>query len=205
MHKRCAFVAVLAFAAALSRARPACADAIPAGITQAVITLDPTLTRVDFTLPGSIHTTRGTFRLQSGTIAVDPQTGTAGGKIIVDASSGDSGDSLRDARMTGNILEAARYPEIIFAPEAASGHVDPQGAFDGIITGTLYLHGGHHPISMQTQGRVEGDHVNATANFTVPYVEWGMEDPSMLFLTVAKSVDLKITAAGHVTWIPAAP
>lgn len=54
---------------------------------------------------------------------------------------------------------------------------------------------------MDAQGRVEGGRVIATAHFAVPYVQWGLKDPSMLFLTVSKSVDIEITAAGLVTWI----
>lgn len=169
-----------------------------------MITLDPAATRIDFTLPGSIHATHGIFRLRSGSLTLDPRNGKAGGKIIVDASSGDSGNSMRDARMKDSILEASRYPDIIFVPETAAGQLDAQGAFHGSVMGTFYLHGASHEISMDTQGRIEGEHVTATAHFVVPYVEWVMEDPSMLFLQVSKSVELEVTTAGHVTWIPGA-
>ncbi len=204
MPKRLASIAAILFAAALSCAAPASSNPVPAGTSEAVVTLDPAQTRIDFTLPGSVHTTRGTFHLQSGSMSVDPRSGKASGKIIVDASSADSGDSLRDARMKGSILEVGRYPDIVFVPESATGKLDAQGAFQGSVTGTLYLHGGSHQISMETQGQVEGDRMTATARFAVPYVEWGMEDPSMLFLKVSKSVDLKVVTAGHVTWIPGA-
>jgi hypothetical protein len=39
-----------------------------------------------------------------------------------------------------------------------------------------------------------------TAHFSIPYVQSGLKDPSVLFLTVAKQVDIDIATAGRVTW-----
>ena len=35
---------------------------------------------------------------------------------------------------------------------------------------------------------------------SVTYVEWGVEDPNVLFLTVAKKVDIDIATSGNVAW-----
>jgi hypothetical protein len=53
---------------------------------------------------------------------------------------------------------------------------------------------------MEVKGRLVGDSLIAASHFSVPYVEWGMEDPSLLLLTVAKQVDIDIATAGHVVW-----
>src|ERR1700720_4698449 len=71
-----------------------------------VLELDPSKTIVEFRLDGRLHTTHGKFQLERGTIEADSDTGKAEGAIVVDAASGDSGDSMRDKRMRERILEA---------------------------------------------------------------------------------------------------
>ena len=53
---------------------------------------------------------------------------------------------------------------------------------------------------MEVQGQVVGDSLVAKSHFSVPYVEWGMEDPSVLFFTVEKQVDIDIATEGHIVW-----
>src|ERR1700722_711730 len=74
--------------------------------------LDPSKTLIEFRLPGPLHTIHGTFKLERGTIIADPATGKAGGSIVVDARSGDTGIGARDNEMQESVLEAQRYPEI---------------------------------------------------------------------------------------------
>jgi hypothetical protein len=50
---------------------------------------------------------------------------------------------------------------------------------------------------MQVKSHIEGGRVNATADFEVPYVKWGMKDPSTLFLRVKNSVLINIVAVGR--------
>ena len=68
------------------------------------------------------------------------------------------------------------------------------------MQGVLTLHGGKHDVALTAQGQLVGDNLTATAHFSVLYVEWGMKDPSILFLTVAKQVDIDIATTGHVVW-----
>src|ERR1019366_4460769 len=165
-----------------------------------VLALDPSKTLVEFKLGGSIHTTHGNFQLKRGTIKVDEATGKAEGEIVVDAASGKSGDFLRDNRMRDSVLEAATWPEIIFSPRRIDGHLDAQGNFQAKLEGVLVLHGARHDVVIKTQGSLHGDDLIATGHLSIPYVEWGLKDPSVLFLSVAKEVDIDIATAGHVTW-----
>jgi polyisoprenoid-binding protein YceI len=166
-----------------------------------VINLDPTRTLVEFRLGGSIHDTHGKFQFKGGSIKAYPATGKAEGTIVVDAASGDSGDSLRDDRMKDSVLEAGKFPEIVFSARHIEGHVDHSGGFRAKLEGVLKLHGGEHQIVMETSGTLIGGNLVATAHFSIPYVDWGLKDPSVLFLTVAKQVDIDIATAGVVTWI----
>ncbi len=167
-----------------------------------VIKLDPAKTLVEFRLGGSPHTTHGKFQLSTGIIKADSATGKAEGTIVVDAASGDSGDSIRDNRMKDSVLEAEKFPEITFIARHIEGHLDHRGLFQAKLEGVQKLHGADHTLVMDTHGTLIDDNLVATAHFSIPYVEWGLKDPSVLFLTVAKQVDIDIdiATAGRVTW-----
>ncbi|HWN57947.1 MAG TPA: YceI family protein [Methylomirabilota bacterium] len=165
-----------------------------------VIKLDPAKTLVEFRLGGSLHTTHGKFLLRTGIIKADSASGKAEGTIVVDAASGDSGDSLRDNRMKNSVLEAEKFPEITFIARHIEGHLDRGGGFQAKSEGALKLHGAEHEIVMDTRGTLIDDNLVATAHFSIPYVQWGLKDPSLLFLTVAKQVDIDIATTGRVTW-----
>ena len=158
---------------------------------------------MEFRLGGALHNTHGKFQLKYGTIKADSATGDAEGSIVVDAASGESGDILRDHRMRAGVLETQAYPEITFDPQHIDGHLDDQDNFQAKLEGVLTLHGGRHQIAIETRGKLIDDDLVATAHFSIPYVEWGLKDPSLLFLTVAKDVDIDIAMSGHITWLAA--
>lgn len=161
---------------------------------------DPHHTVVAFHLGGNLHEVHGTFALSHGTLTVDPETGAASGTIVIDAKSGESGNASRDTRMASAVLEADHYPEITFRAERVDGHREPDGAFHGALHGVLTLHGADHETVVAVDGRLQGDVVAARAHFTIPYVAWGLPDPSILLLTVEKTVDVDVTTEGRVTW-----
>jgi len=180
------------------------ASASSAGTRIGIINLDPAKTLVEFRLGGSLHSTHGKFQLRTGIIKADSATGKAEGTIVVDAASGDSGDSIRDHRMKDSVLEAEKFPEITFTARHIEGHLDRGGVFQAKLEGVLKLHGADHALTIDAHGTLIDDNLVATAHFSIPYVEWGLKDPSVLFLTVAKQVDIDIATAGRVTW-PARP
>jgi polyisoprenoid-binding protein YceI len=166
----------------------------------AAVELDPQRTVIHFTVGGALHETHGTFRLERGAIDVDPATGATRGVVVVDAASGDSGSAARDHRMRDRVLEADAHPEIEFRPARIDGVLGTQGEFDGTIQGALRLHGATHEIGMTAHGQLAGSDLTATCHFSIPYVAWGLTDPSVLFLEVAKEVSIDVSAVGHVQW-----
>jgi len=169
-------------------------------VRSGTLVLDPSKTLIEFRLPGSIHTTHGIFKLEHGTIRADLPAGEASGAIVVDARSGDSGIGARDDRMKESVLEVQKYPTIAFEPRHVSGQLAKDGQFHARLQGVLTLHGAGHHAVMDVQGRLVGDSLVAKSHFSVPYVEWGLEDPSFLFFTVAKKVDVDIATEGHIVW-----
>ncbi|MGH9622005.1 MAG: YceI family protein [Bryobacteraceae bacterium] len=163
-----------------------------------VITLDPTKTKVDFTLSATLHAVHGTFRLQSGHVAFDQSAHIITGDIVVEAASGDSDDAIRDRRMRREVLQVRRYPEIRFNPIAFSGPVAMNGVSRIEVTGLLTIHGQAHRITFPIKVQMSDKKVTATGRFILPYVRWGMKPPSVFFLKVSKSVQIDITAVGQV-------
>src|SRR5450631_1553732 len=88
---------VVSFASASASSQQA-ATRTTAPASEIVLTLDPAQSKVHWTVDSALHTVHGTFALKSGTLHFDPETGKAGGEIIVFATSGESGSSMRDAR-----------------------------------------------------------------------------------------------------------
>ena len=167
----------------------------------AVLELDPAKTAIAFSLTGWPHDTHGTFKLKRGLIRIYPATGKMDGIVIVDASSGNSGEPMRDARMTSSILEASRFPEISFAPQQAESHGDPQREFPVRVRGLLSLHGAQHDFTVDALVSHEANNTTIHCSFVIPYVEWGLEDPSILILKVSKEVRVDLTAHARLSWI----
>ena len=102
--------------------------------------------------------------------------------------------------MRDTVLESAAHPDLEFRPARIDGVLGPQGEFNGTIHGALSLLGAAHEIDMTAHGQITGSDLTATCHFSVPYVAWGLTDPSVLFLEVAKEVSIDVTAVGHLRW-----
>jgi polyisoprenoid-binding protein YceI len=166
---------------------------------QMTVNLDPAQTKIQWTLGATMHTVHGTFQLKSGRVTFDPQSGDASGEIIVDATSGESGNPSRDKKMHKEVLESPRYPEIIFSPKHVTGKVADQGTSNLQVQGVLRLHGANHDLTLSVPVEKKGNAVSASTSLVVPYQEWGMKDPSTFFLKVEKTVSLSVSSAGHIT------
>jgi polyisoprenoid-binding protein YceI len=166
-----------------------------AGAAEYQLHLTPESTEVRWTLGDVLHTVHGTFKLRRGDIVFDAETGSARGEVVVDAASGASGSSARDARMHKQVLESAIYPDVSFAPDRLEGKVDLIGTSNVKLHGKFTIHGATHEITVPVQVSAKGNTVEAEIKFNVPYVEWGMKDPSTFILKVNKSVQIEVKAA----------
>jgi polyisoprenoid-binding protein YceI len=163
------------------------------------IVFNPANTSIQWTLVDVLHTVHGTFKLQQGTVRFDPETGSAEGLLVVDAKSGFSGSSARDKKMHQNFLESERYPTITFAPKHVSGEFDLKGDHSVVVDGVFSMHGSDHPLKLHVQVHPEQGGIRADTQFTVPYVQWGIKDPSTFVLRVNKTVDINIEGTATVT------
>jgi polyisoprenoid-binding protein YceI len=194
-HAACAILIIAAFlSVAAAPPIPGAPQAAPQEIT---LNVDPAQSKVHYVVDSTVHTVHGTFELKKGsTVHFDPETGKAGGEVAVYATSGDSGNSSRDQRMHKEILETGKYPEAIFRPRQIEGKVARSGASDVRVQGVILLHGGEHEIEVLVHAELSGDHWTGTAKFGVPYILWGIKDPSNWLLKVKPVVNMEIDMAG---------
>jgi polyisoprenoid-binding protein YceI len=171
------------------------------------VILDPAQTIVAFTLDSTLHEVHGTFKLKSGEIHFDPASGKASGRIIVDATTGDSGDKSRDKKMHQGILESQKFPEITFRPQKITGTFNPQGASQLELEGIFQLKGQDHPLTATIAvGPAAGTTLHATVRFRIPYIKWGLKDPSTWLLKASDTVNVEIQASSKITGqVSAAP
>lgn len=169
------------------------------GFAQKVtVHLDPAETEIKWTLTDTLHVVHGTFTLKSGVMIFDPKTGIAEGEILVDAASGASGISMRDSAMKKKVLETDKYPEVFFHPAKVAGEPKPGSLQDVTVDGTFNIHGADHALRMGVKVQTNGDKIIATTHFVVPFVDWGMKDPSNFVLKVGKQVDVDVVAHGTI-------
>jgi polyisoprenoid-binding protein YceI len=179
------------------------ASARHAHAQETVLELDPAQTQIGFTLGDVLHTVHGMFKLRQATISFNPTTGQAGGLVVVDATSGDSGSHARDRKMHKDVLQSEQYPEITFVPQRVQGQVLPAGDFKVLVDGVFTMHGESHPLTLLVQANATGEELTANVTFSVPYVNWGLKNPSTLILRVNSTVDIAIQSAGHIRLVAA--
>ena len=173
-------------------------NAAPLHAQALTLNLDPAGTKIEFTLGASFHTVHGTFHLKSGTIHFDPATGKASGIITVDSTSAETGNESRDRKMHKDVLESAKYPEVTFSPTEVVGAVSTRGDSTVQVKGIFRLHGDEHAISFTIPVQLSPGKLAATTHFTIPYVAWGLKNPSNLFLHVSDKVEVSVAAVGQI-------
>jgi polyisoprenoid-binding protein YceI len=156
----------------------------------------PPKTTIAFTLGDILHTVHGSFQLKSGDVEYKSSTKSVSGNLIVDATSAQSGNHSRDHKMHKEILESNRYPVISFRPDRVEGTVASMGSSTIQVHGIFSIHGSDHELTMPVRVEVFPDHWTADTHFTVPYVKWGMKNPSTFVLRVSESVEIDVHASG---------
>jgi polyisoprenoid-binding protein YceI len=190
---------LLGFAVALSAAAiPARQQTAPVATSEIALTLDTSHSTVHWSVDSTLHTVHGTFALKSGTVHIDPETGKASGEVVVSAVSGESGNDSRDARMHKEILETKKYPEVVFHPSQVEGKVARSGPSDLKLHGVFTIHGSEHDLDASVHAELTGDHWNGTCKFEVPYVQWGIKDPSSFLLKVKPVVKVELEMSGQI-------
>ncbi len=159
--------------------------------------IDPAKSDVSFSLGATGHQTHGTFQVQSGAVSFNPSAAKMSGKVVVTAMSGKTGNDKRDEKMWNEVLDAPHFTDVTFAPQSYEGKLSPDGDSTIQVSGIFTLHGTPHQMTVPMQVHIQGMNCVTKTHFVVPYVQWGLKDPSVFILKVAKEVDVDLTLAGE--------
>lgn len=153
---------------------------------------------VKMTLKTTHEIVNGTFHVQSGAIEFDRSTAKMGGSIVVAAGSGKTGNDTRDKKMDKDILKVQQYATVSFAPKAFTGTIAPAGDSTIQVSGTFTLLGTPHDITVPMQIHTEGSNATAKAQLIIPYVQWGLKNPSFLIWKADNDVTVDLNLAGKI-------
>lgn len=181
--------------------------AAPLAAAPRVLELDAARTAIELRFGATLQTVRGALGPVAGTIQFDDETGNpAQGAVVIDLVEASTGVARRDRKMHQKILETSEYPRAVFRVERLD-LPSPlrQGRNTLQLHGTLEFHGERRPLALPALAMVEGDELTATGTVDIPYVEWGLRDPSYLLLRVAKQVRAAVRAVGTLRSPPSSP
>jgi len=169
-----------------------------AGAHEIILNIDPALSTVHYSVSSSLHTVHGTFAVKRGILRLEPGSRKAAGEIVVDAVSGESGNNSRDKRMHKEVLDSARFTDIVFRPDRVEGSVQPAGTSSAQLHGVFLLHGSEHELTVPVQAELQSERWKGTATFSVPYNDWGLKNPGNFLLKVDHAVSIEVDMAGSI-------
>jgi polyisoprenoid-binding protein YceI len=167
-------------------------------VKQVTLDLDRPACKIDFALGAVLHTVHGTFEVKEGMLRLDLASSKISGRIVVDVKSGNTGNDERDRHMHLDVLESARFPEAVFSPDRFAGRLALAGQSEVGVHGVLRIHDQDHDVTLPAKVSVENGRFTATSHFSIPYVKWGMRDPSTFLLHVNETVEVEMRAAGTI-------
>jgi polyisoprenoid-binding protein YceI len=99
--------------------------------------------------------------------------------------------------MHREILESVKFPEIVFTPTQITGAVAAQGTSKVEVSGRFLLHGREHDMKVPVEVVADGQKLQLAMHFVIPYVEWGLKNPSNFLLHVSDKVEVDVHADGR--------
>ena len=171
--------------------------ATPASAEEWLIGMDPQRTSVSFKLKATMHTVHGTAAA-SGSLRLNTEGGVMTGEVAIDATTAETGNPKRDKKMHAKVLLTADNPRIVLRARRLEGDLALEGTSEVTLHGKMEILGQSHEISIPLRIQINGGRFTAGAEFEIPYVEWGLDDPSTFVLRVAKEVQVMIEAEGTI-------
>ena len=161
--------------------------------------INPDASEVSMKLNTTHEVVHGTFHVQSGSIEFDRSATTISGNVIVAAGSGKTGNDSRDKKMNKDILKVDQFTTVSFAPKTYKGTIPSSGDSTIQVSGVFTLLGTPHDLTIPMQIHLDGSKGTATAQLVVPYVQWGLKNPSFLIWKAENDVAIDIKLVGQIS------
>jgi polyisoprenoid-binding protein YceI len=161
--------------------------------------VNPDASEVKIKLNTTHEIVNGMFHVQSGSVDFDRTASKMSGLVIVLAGSGKTGNGSRDKKMNNDILKVDQYTTVSFAPKTYSGTIASSGDSTIQVSGVFTLLGTPHDLAIPMQIHIEQSKATAKAQFAVPYVQWGLKNPSFLFWKAENDVAIDLNLIGQVS------
>ena len=172
----------------------------PAALAQhQTFAVNPDASEIKMKLNTTHEVVNGTFHIQSGSIEFDRSNHKMSGSVAVLAGSGKTGNDSRDKKMNKDILKVDQYETVSFAPKNYSGTIAPYGDSTIQVSGVFTLLGTAHDLTIPMQIHMDGSKATARAKFVVPYVQWGLKNPSFMFWKAENDVAIDLNLVGQVS------
>ena len=172
----------------------------PAALAQhQTFVVNPDASEVKMTLKTTHELVSGTFHVQSGSIEFDSSGPKMSGSVVVLAGSGKTGNDSRDKKMNKDILKVGEHASILFEPKTHTGAIAPSGDSTIQVTGIFTLLDTPHEITVPMLVHFDGTSTTARAHFVVPYVEWGLKNPSFLIWKADNDVAIDLNLVGTIS------
>ena len=171
----------------------------PAALAQhKTFAVNPDASEVKMKLNTTHEVVNGTFHVQAGSIEFDRSATKISGIVVVAAGSGKTGNDSRDKRMNKDILKVDQYTTVSFAPKTYTGTIPASGDSTIQVSGVFNLLGTPHNLTIPMQIHIDGTKATAKAQFVLPYVQWGLKNPSFLFWKAENDVAVELNLVGNV-------
>jgi hypothetical protein len=161
--------------------------------------VNPDASEVKMTLKTTHELVNGTFHVQSGSIDFDRSAPKMSGSVVVLAGSGKTGNNSRDKKMNKDILEVNRHATVSFEPKTYTGAIAASGDSTIQITGIFTLLSTPHEITVPMLVHLDGAGATAKAHLVLPYVQWGLKNPTFLFWKVDNDVAIDLFLTGRLS------
>jgi YceI-like domain len=172
----------------------------PAALAQhQTFVANPEASEVKMTLKTTHELVNGTFHVQSGSIEFDSSTPKMSGSVVVLAGSGKTGNDSRDKKMNKDILKVEQHATVSFEPKTYTGAIAPSGDSTIQVSGTFTLLGTPHEITVPMLVHLDGTSTTAKAHFVVPYVQWGLKNPSFMIWKAENDVAIDLNLVGTIS------
>jgi polyisoprenoid-binding protein YceI len=143
---------------------------------------------ITFELPTSFHVIQGKVDAWRGTVEFDPsQPGKLTVKIEIRSDSIETGKAKRDLEVRDHVLDAARFPQIVFEGGTYTGNLsgfETGATLTAEVSGMLTMHGVARPIQTSVECAVLPDHIVVAGALPVFWRPFGLGDMSRFLMRV---------------------